>query len=124
MRLHPVNEMLSAMARAVVLIPLGFSPLVAAGVTPFFVVYGILLHANVNWSFGPLRYIIVTPRYHRWHHEYDEQAQNSNFAGMFPLYDLLFGTYYMPKDKVPSRFGCSEPVPDGLAPQLLYPFKS
>ena len=53
--------------------------------------YAIFVHANVPWSFGPLRYVIATPAFHRWHHAAEEQGLNHNFAGLFPLFDLLFG---------------------------------
>lgn len=122
-RQHPANEMIGAALRALVLIPLGFSPAVVGAVTPFIVVYAFLLHANVDWSFGPLRYVIATPRFHRWHHELDAEAQRSNFAGLFPVFDLLFGTFHMPQDRRPRRFGCDEALPPGLWRQLKYPFQ-
>lgn len=36
--------------------------------TPFFTLYAIFIHARLNWDFGPLRYVIATPVFHRWHH--------------------------------------------------------
>ena len=26
------------------------------------------VHANLNWTFGPLKYVVATPVFHRWHH--------------------------------------------------------
>lgn len=121
-RNHPVNEAVMAMVRALFLLPLGFNLAAVAGVMPFLVLYGLLLHANVNWSFGWLRYVFVSPRYHRWHHSLDEQARNANFAGIFPLWDILFGTLYMPKDETPVKFGIEEKLPASLWGQLKYPF--
>jgi|GEM_PF-6800032 len=46
------------------------------------------------------------------------------FAGFFPLWDILFGTYYMPKGKVPTEFGIDEPMPNTLAGQMIFPFRS
>jgi sterol desaturase/sphingolipid hydroxylase (fatty acid hydroxylase superfamily) len=40
------------------------------------------------------------------------------------VWDILFGTYYMPRDKLPATFGTRTPVPDGLVGQLIFPFKS
>ena len=28
-----------------------------------------LVHANLNWTFGPLRHVIASPVFHRWHHD-------------------------------------------------------
>ena len=68
--------------------------------------------------------VIVSPRFHRWHHTDEEQARDKNFAGLLPLWDILFGTYYMPKDERPSRFGTMTPVPNGLFGQIVFPFRS
>ena len=49
-------------------------------------------------------------------------AIDKNFAGLLPLWDILFGTYYMPKDRLPQDFGATEPVPTGYFGQLWHPF--
>jgi sterol desaturase/sphingolipid hydroxylase (fatty acid hydroxylase superfamily) len=41
--------------------------------------------------------VIASPRpRHRWHHTGEAEARDKNFAGQLPLWDILFGTYYMP----------------------------
>ncbi len=67
-RLHPVNDLMNRIVPAVLLVLAGFKPDVLAVALPFFAVYAIFLHANVDWDFGPLRSIIASPRFHRWHH--------------------------------------------------------
>ncbi len=42
-------------------------------------------------------------------------------SGMFPLWDLMFGTFHMPRDQRPETFG-ADGVPDGLLGQLAHPF--
>ncbi|HET8578957.1 MAG TPA: sterol desaturase family protein, partial [Methylomirabilota bacterium] len=86
--------------------------------------YAILLHANVPWTLGPLRYAIASPAFHRWHHTSEAEGRDKNFAGLFPLWDLLFGTFYMPRGRQPMQFGVAgDPVPEGLWAQLCYPFR-
>ena len=60
-----------------------------------------LSHANVRLSFGPLlSRVLVGPQYHRLHHRIGIGHESSgpgslgghNFAVLFPLWDLLFGT--------------------------------
>ncbi len=121
-RVHPVNEMITAALRAVPLILFGFSPVVVAGLVPLFTLHGLLLHAHVNWTFGPLRYVLSSPVFHRWHHSRDREAMNSNFSGLFPIWDILFGTFYMPDDRKPEVFGIFEPMPTTLWGQLKQPF--
>ncbi len=122
-RVHPVNEFITKFAQVTPLLLLGYNPLAVGSAPVFLTLYAILLHANVNWSFGPLKYIIATPVFHRWHHSKDREAWDKNFAGLFPFWDILFGTFYMPKDRVPENFGIHEPMPASLHGQLVQPFK-
>ena len=86
--------------------------------------YAILVHANVGWDLGPLRRVIASPRFHRWHHTSQAEGCDKNFSGLLPIWDLLFGSYYMPAARAPSEFGAGdEPVPAGLWRQLAYPFR-
>lgn len=121
-RVHPVNDLVNKMAQAAPLILLGFNPWVTLSTAPFFTLYAIFLHANVNWDFGPLRSVIATPVFHRWHHSKDREAWDKNFAGLFPFWDIVFGTYYMPKGRYPENFGIHDPMPKGFFGQLWAPF--
>jgi len=122
-RLHPVNDALMRVAGAVPLLALGLAPVALAGVAPVLTLMAILVHANLDWDWGPLRAVVASPRFHRWHHTDEASARDKNFAGLLPLWDILFGTYYMPKDRLPQQFGTESPVPPGLLGQLLFPFR-
>ena len=89
---------------------------------PFLGLYGILLHANVTWTFGPLRYVIASPAFHRWHHTSEEAGLDKNFAGLLPIWDLLFRTFYLP-GQVPRVFGVRDAIPDGFVGQMTWPFR-
>jgi sterol desaturase/sphingolipid hydroxylase (fatty acid hydroxylase superfamily) len=61
--------------------------------------------------------------FHRWHHTYIDQGGERNFAPTFPFLDLVFGTFYMPKDRLPAEFGINgRAMPDHFLGQLWYPF--
>lgn len=122
LRVHPVNDLVNKLAQVTPVLLLGYNPLVTLSTAPVLTFYAIFLHANVNWDFGPLRSVIATPVFHRWHHSKDRAAWDKNFAGLFPLWDLLFGTYYMPKDRYPENFGICEPMPKSYLGQLWEPF--
>lgn len=47
----------------------------------------VLLHSNVNFDFGWLGKLIVSPQYHHLHHEYGRL--NHNYAGMFVFLDVI-----------------------------------
>lgn len=59
-----------------------------------------LSHANVQLGFGPFRALLVSPTYHRLHHAagvgHETAGQGTlgghNFAVLFPVWDILFGT--------------------------------
>jgi sterol desaturase/sphingolipid hydroxylase (fatty acid hydroxylase superfamily) len=55
-----------------------------------------LSHANVRMNFGPLKYLLVSPQFHRRHHAigfgHEGRAGGCNFAVLFPVWDILFRT--------------------------------
>jgi sterol desaturase/sphingolipid hydroxylase (fatty acid hydroxylase superfamily) len=66
---------------------------------PTVVVYSSLLrfagqmtHANSRISYGTLRCVFAEPRYHRIHRSLEKRHWGKNFAFMFPIWDILFGT--------------------------------
>ncbi len=122
-RVHPVNEFVTKFFQITPLLFMGFNPL-AVGSAPFILtLYALFLHANVNWTFGPLKYVFATPVFHRWHHSRDREAWDKNFAGLFSFYDVMFGTFYMPAGRVPENFGINDPMPAGLPGQVIMPFQ-
>lgn len=121
-RLHPVNDLVSKFCQVTPLLLLGFNPFATLSAAPFFTLYAILLHAAVDWDFGPLRGVIASPVFHRWHHSKDREAWDKNFGGLLVIWDRIFGTYYMPKGRVPENFGIPEEFPKGLVGQLVEPF--
>lgn len=122
-RLHPVNDAVMRVAGTLPVLALGFAPVAVAGIVPVLTLMAILVHANVDWDWGPLRAVIASPRFHRWHHTDETQARDKNFAGLLPLWDILFGTYYMPREQRPMSFGTATPVPTGLIGQMVFPFR-
>jgi len=120
---HPVNDVVQRSLQGIALLALGFDPTVVAVYVPALALYAVALHANVTWSFGPLRYAIASPTFHRWHHTSEAEGLDKNFAGLFPFWDLVFGTFYMPRGEVPSQFGVRDDVPDGIVGQLAWPFR-
>jgi sterol desaturase/sphingolipid hydroxylase (fatty acid hydroxylase superfamily) len=123
-RVHPANDVIQNAAQAVPLLLLGFSPATFGAYIAVLGVFAVMLHANVGWTFGPLRYVVASPVFHRWHHTTEKEGIDRNFAGLFPWLDLAFGTFYMPKGVQPREFGLlDEDVPQAFAGSLVYPFR-
>lgn len=123
-RVHPVNDMVNKFVQATPLLMAGFNPWVTLSAAPFFTLYAIFLHARLNWDFGLLRSVIATPVFHRWHHSRQPEAMDKNFAGLFPIWDILFGTYYMPRGRIPEDFGVAGGFPQDMPRQLWEPVRN
>jgi len=121
-RFHPVNFAIYSAGALALIKLIGFSPAVFVIMGPINLVVGAVLHANLDWTFGPLRYVIASPVFHRWHHVKDPKVHNRNFAPTFPVLDLMFGTFYMPKGQLPADYGV-EGAPTSFVAQLVYPFQ-
>jgi sterol desaturase/sphingolipid hydroxylase (fatty acid hydroxylase superfamily) len=123
-RFHPVNLSLGPVLVDVVLLLGGIPPAVLGILVPFNVLMSAFVHANLNWSLGPFKYVIASPVFHRWHHTALDRGGMKNFAGTFPVIDLMFGTFYMPERELPDAYGIGDPqFPRSFGGQLLYPFR-
>ena len=123
-RLHLVDVIITRGLTYVPIFVLGFSE-VALIVYVFLVAaQATFIHANVRWAFRPLRRVVATPAFHHWHHSAEREAVDRNFAVHTPIWDMLFGTYYLP-DRWPSAYGLhrGRDVPARWLTQLVYPFR-
>ena len=62
----------------------------------------MLIHSNVKLPWGWLRYIIVTPDFHHWHHSSDNEAIDRNYAAHLSFIDYLFGTAVRRREPAPA----------------------
>jgi len=123
-RFHPINLFLGSVAVDVALLLAGISPNVMLWVGPFTTATSALVHANLNWTFGPFKYVLASPVFHRWHHTAPDRGGSKNFAGTLPIWDVLFGTWYMPENELPDAYGVDEEsFPQSFGAQMLYPFQ-
>jgi len=113
--------------RATTVLPmfvLGFSSMAMNSYIFVVYLYSTFVHANLGWRFPWIEKLLVTPRFHHWHHGLEDEAVDVNFAVHFPLLDRLFGTYHLPKDRWPADYGVQgHPVPTGYLAQFKYPFR-
>ena len=122
-RTHPLDQIFNRAVSIVPLYVMGFTKEVFGAYLIVAVAHGFFIHSNIRFNLGILRGIITTPEYHHWHHSSHDKAKNKNFAGQFPLLDILFGTYYFPAHAVPTKYGVSDKMPAGYLAQLKYPFR-
>ncbi|MDU6241948.1 MAG: sterol desaturase family protein, partial [Bradyrhizobium sp.] len=121
-RLHFLEPLAT---RALVLVPivlLGFPQDTIFAYLIFISVQSVLIHSNIKMDVGWLRYVIVTPQFHHWHHASDAEALDKNYAAHTPLFDMLGGTWHLPKDRWPVNYGTVKPIPGGMLGQFMHPF--
>jgi sterol desaturase/sphingolipid hydroxylase (fatty acid hydroxylase superfamily) len=121
-RAHPLDGAFIAPA-VVFLVAAGVDNRVAGAFAIVQFLVGLGAHLNVRFRLRPLWPVVMTPEFHHWHHELDDEAHHTNYSTFLPIWDILFGTYRMPRDARPQRYGISEPMPDGIAQQLVFPMR-
>lgn len=122
-RFHPVDKSLQFLCDALPFILLGVTGDVLA---LYFVVYsikGFYQHSNVDVKLGPLNYLISGPELHRWHHSKQVAESNKNYGNNLIIWDIVFGTFFLPRHKVVDGLGLQHAYPTGFLDQLRIPFK-
>jgi len=121
-RQHLVEVLITRTLVLAPIVVLGFSKEV---IDAYIVIVGfqaVFNHANVSVRLGPLRYVVVTPNFHHWHHTQDAEGIDRNFAAHLAFLDHLFGTEARPQRPWPERYGVvGDYVPDGFFRQLVFP---
>lgn len=84
------------------------------------VLHNMYVHADLDWTHGPLGWLIASPRYHRWHHADVPEAYGKNLANVIPLFDVLFGTYHCP-GPCDAPLGAAGVPPNHPLKLFLYP---
>lgn len=122
-RFHPLEKALQYLFDAFPFIVLGVSKEVLALYFVFYAINGFFQHCNIEMRIGFLNYIISGPELHRWHHSKLIKESNNNYGNNLIIWDLLFGTWFLPKGLMVSELGLhNRNYPLGFADQLETPF--
>ncbi len=70
--------------------------------------YQFWIHTRSIKTLGPLEWVLNTPSSHRVHHGIDPRYIDKNYAGMFIVWDRLFGTYVA--EDVEPTYGTVKPL--------------
>lgn len=121
-RLHVVDVVLTRGASYIPMVCLGFSPEAVRLYLPVVAIQAVFVHSNTRFRFSWINNFLTTPQVHHWHHSSEAPALDKNFAVSFSFIDVLFGTYYCPKEW-PSYYGLyKEHISEQFVKQLVYPF--
>jgi sterol desaturase/sphingolipid hydroxylase (fatty acid hydroxylase superfamily) len=92
----------------------------AFGLFSLLSLWNFAVHARLPINFGPLSWLLNSPAYHRRHHSSLPEHYNSNFAALFPIFDVLSGTYNRPHGFPPTGL---DTKPESLADLLIWPVR-
>ena len=95
-RFHPLELLVGPVIGVPVVVAFGLSPWVLAFYELLDVIVTLFSHSNLRVPPGlerALRYVIVTPDLHRVHHSTWRPETDSNFGAVFPVWDLVLGTF-------------------------------
>ena len=121
-RFHPLNRLTTTLIDTSALALLGLPPYALAANLLVRHYYGMFIHMDLPWTYGPLCRVLVSPAMHRWHHVRDADGAGANFATVFSVFDQAFRTYHVPGPcTVP--LGVRDDMGKGVVGQLAYPFR-
>ena len=134
-RAHPLMHTTGFILATIPVVVLMPTRPIAPVLITIYVCIGTLQHANLRWTFGPFGRVIVSPAYHRLHHDRENQAVN--LGVVLTVWDVLTRCAVFPaRGDAVGRTGLDgRPVPveqDGsagpalklLAEQLIEPFQA
>lgn len=123
-RLHPLEALASLLVAVPLLILLGAGSDVVAAFGVVAVVHRMLQHANIDYRLGVLGWIFSVGDAHRWHHSERIDEANTNFGSILLVWDIAFGTRYLPRDRSPELVGIDRELPAAYLGQLAAPFRA
>ena len=123
-RFHPLEKTLHFILDTIPFLLLGVGPEVIAGYFLAYSVNGFFQHSNIRLRYGFLNYLVGSAETHRWHHARDPGTAHCNFGNTTIIWDLLFGTWYLPNDGRALDIGITDRnYPKGFLDQMVTPFR-
>lgn len=119
-RNHPVDELVNGIVYGIVggLIASTYSSVSGQTVSEFSILglniftFGYYLtvyqlrHSHIWLSYGPvLSHIFISPAQHQIHHSIERKHWNKNYGFTFALWDWMFGSLYVPREREEIHFG-------------------
>jgi ornithine lipid hydroxylase len=85
---------------------------------------GFFQHCNIELRYGVLNYIVGSAETHRWHHSRIPREANANYGNTVIVWDLVFGTWFLPRDRQVGELGLHErDYPKSFGALMRAPFR-
>jgi ornithine lipid hydroxylase len=125
-RVHPIESIFDGLTFLPLLL-LGAPERALLVFTAFSGMHLTLQHANIDLRLGPLNWILSLSELHRWHHSRERAEADANYGGVLLLWDVVFGTRVLPRDRAPPADPGLTGYPDyptGYLAQVASPFRA
>jgi sterol desaturase/sphingolipid hydroxylase (fatty acid hydroxylase superfamily) len=122
-RFHPLEKALQMSLDSLPFLLMQVDPQVLALYYVAYATNGFFQHCNIRLRYGPLNYIVGSAETHRWHHSRLARESNANYGNTVIVWDLVFGTWYLPKEREVEHLGLQDPTyPKSFARLMGAPF--
>jgi sterol desaturase/sphingolipid hydroxylase (fatty acid hydroxylase superfamily) len=122
-RFHPLEKFLQMCLDSLPFLLMGVEPAV---LSIYYVAYstnGFFQHGNIAARYGVLNYVVSSAEAHRWHHSREPREGNSNYGSTTIVWDILFGTWYLPPARTVAAVGLHDRTfPRTFWGQMRVPF--
>ena len=124
-RFHPLEKVLQMSLDSLPFLLMGVDARVLALYYIAYATNGFFQHCNIRVEYGFLNYIVGSAETHRWHHSREPRESNANYGNTVIIWDVLFGTWFLPKEREIADLGLQEPdYPRTFLGLLRAPFRS
>jgi sterol desaturase/sphingolipid hydroxylase (fatty acid hydroxylase superfamily) len=123
-RFHPVEKALQMVLDS---LPFLLMQVDAKVLALYYIAYatnGFFQHCNIRLRYGVLNYIVGSAETHRWHHSRVPRESNANYGNTVIIWDLIFGTWYLPRDREITDLGLQDATyPQSFLMLMRAPFR-
>lgn len=122
-RFHPLEKVYFLIPEVAPFILLGTNTECLAIYAVFNSLHGLMQHSNIHVRGGMFNYIFSLTELHRWHHSQNIQESNKNYGNNLIIWDMVFGTFFKPKDRDVDIIGLlNRDYPKSYLGQMKAPF--
>lgn len=123
-RFHLIEKALQMTLDSVPFLLMAVDPTVLALYYVAYATNGFFQHCNIELRYGVLNYVVGSADTHRWHHSRIPREANANYGNTVIVWDLLFGTWFLPSGRHVQELGLHEAdYPKSFAALMRAPFR-
>jgi len=123
-RFHLIEKAMQMTLDSLPFLLMAVDPVVLALYYIAYATNGFFQHCNIELRYGPLNYIVGSADTHRWHHSRLARESNANYGNTVIVWDLLFGTWFLPRGSEVAELGLQDPMyPKSFLGLMRAPFR-